>query len=142
VLQEVFLRVAARIGDFRRDQEGDTFRGWLWVITRHKLGDWMRSQRARETAAGGNDAQQLLQEAPDSSAFSWPKPGEAGDLHWRALDLIRTEFEERTWQAFWRVVIDGQLPADVAADLQMARNAVYLAKSRILRRLREVLGED
>jgi RNA polymerase sigma-70 factor (ECF subfamily) len=55
---------------------------------------------------------------------------------------MQAEFEARTWQAFRRVVIDGQRPADVAADLGLTRNAVYLARSRILRRLREVLGEE
>jgi RNA polymerase sigma-70 factor (ECF subfamily) len=50
-------------------------------------------------------------------------------------------FEERSWQAFWRVVVEGQRLADVAAELGLTRNAVYIAKSRILRRLREAPGE-
>ncbi len=62
-------------------------------------------------------------------------------MHRRALELIRSEFEERSWQAFCRVVVEGQSPADVAAALGMTRNAVYIAKARILRRLRETLGE-
>jgi RNA polymerase sigma-70 factor (ECF subfamily) len=142
VLQEVFLTVASRIADFRRDREGDTFRGWLAGITRNKIGDWLRHRHKGETATGGTDAHQLLLEAPAVEPASWPAPGEPGDLYRRALEVIRTEFTERTWQAFWKVVVEDRLPADVAADLGMSRNAVYLARSHVLRRLREMLGED
>jgi RNA polymerase sigma-70 factor (ECF subfamily) len=145
VLQEVFLTVAVRIGDFRRDRAGDTFRGWLWSITRNKLGDWYRRQGNRERAAGGTDAQVRFQAEPASplqETTAYPQEGEAGDLYRRALEVLRTEFEERSWQAFWRVVVEEQAPTDVARDLGMTRNAVYIARSRILHRLREVLGED
>jgi RNA polymerase sigma-70 factor (ECF subfamily) len=142
VLQEVFLTVAARVGDFRREREGDTFRGWLSVITRNKIGDWIRRQRDQETAVGGTDAHRLMQEEPVPEPADWPEPGEAGDLYQRAMELIRTEFADVTWQAFLGVVVEGRAPADVAADLGISRNAVYLARSRVLRRLREVLGEE
>jgi RNA polymerase sigma-70 factor (ECF subfamily) len=145
VTQEVFLTVAVKIGSFRREQPGDTFRGWLWVITRHKLGHWIRRQRSREQAAGGTDAQRRLQAAalPDEGSDSAVADGAGGaaGLYRRALQLIRAEFEERSWEAFRRLVLEGQRPADVAADLGMTRGAVYVTKSRILRRLREVLGE-
>jgi RNA polymerase sigma-70 factor (ECF subfamily) len=145
VLQEVFLVVANRIGDFRHDRPGDSFRGWLWGITRHKLGDWLRRRANHETAVGGTDAHRRLQEepaAPDSDSAAYPQGGEPGDLYRRALDVIRPEFEERSWQAFWRVAVEGQSPTDVARDLGMTRNAVYIAKSRVLHRLREALGEE
>jgi RNA polymerase sigma-70 factor (ECF subfamily) len=58
-------------------------------------------------------------------------------LYRRALELMQRDFEERSWQAFWRVVIEGQNPKEVAAQLQMTPNAVYLAKGRVLARLRE-----
>ncbi len=59
----------------------------------------------------------------------------------RALELIRSEFESRTWDAFWGVAVGGGKPADVAADLEMTVAAVYMAKSRVLRRLREEFTE-
>jgi RNA polymerase sigma-70 factor, ECF subfamily len=145
VVQEVFLTVARRIGDFRHDQPGATFRGWLWTITRFKLGDWIRRQDTRDPAAGGTDAHLRLQEIPDAdsgSSVEVAPGGSTAGLYRRALDLIHAEFGDRTWQAFWRVAVEGQTPADVAADLGLTRNAVYLARSRILRRLREVLGDE
>jgi RNA polymerase sigma-70 factor (ECF subfamily) len=145
VTQDVFLTVAARIGTFRRERPEDTFRGWLWVITRHKLGHWIRRLRTREQPAGGTDAQQSLQAAPLPDEDGAPDPpddrGAVSDLYRRALELIHAEFEDRSWDAFRRIVMEGQSPADVASDLGMTRGAVYVTKSRILRRLREVLGD-
>jgi len=57
------------------------------------------------------------------------------------LETIRAEFESRTWQAFWRTTVDGRAPAHVAEDLEMSVAAVYMAKSRVLCRLRQVMGE-
>jgi RNA polymerase sigma-70 factor (ECF subfamily) len=140
VLQEVFLTVAARVAEFRHDAPDATFRGWLWAITRNKIGDHLRRQARQAQGAGGSEAlQRLLQlaEADPPSA-----PADLDGLCTRALDLIRPEFAERTWQAFWRVVVGRQAPADVAAELGLSRNAVYIARSRVLHRLREVLGEE
>jgi RNA polymerase sigma-70 factor (ECF subfamily) len=61
-------------------------------------------------------------------------------IYRRALDLVRAEFENRTWEAFWNTTVDGRPPRDVAADLGMTVLAVYKAKSRVLRRLRQELG--
>jgi DNA-directed RNA polymerase specialized sigma24 family protein len=55
--------------------------------------------------------------------------------------LIRNEFEERTWQALWRTTVDGRSPAEVAGELNMTAGAVRVAKSRVLRRLRQELGD-
>ena len=54
---------------------------------------------------------------------------------------MKHNFEERTWTAFWRVTIDNRSTADVAAELGISANAVRLAKSHVLRRLREEMGE-
>jgi RNA polymerase sigma-70 factor (ECF subfamily) len=140
VLQEVFLTVASRIGEFQSDRQEGSFRGWLRTITRHKVGDWIRRRARSPRAVGGPEAQQVLAEAtaPEADA-DLP---ETGVLYHRALALIREEFQEATWQAFWRVVVEGQTPADAAADLGMTRNAVYIARSRVLHRLREALGDS
>jgi RNA polymerase sigma-70 factor (ECF subfamily) len=76
-----------------------------------------------------------------ASSVEGETPGEVSALLRRALEQIRAGFEERTWQAFWRVVVEDQKAVDVAADLQMTVNAVYVAKSRVLGRLRGDLGD-
>ena len=60
----------------------------------------------------------------------------------RALGLLRTDFEENTWRAFWRTAVDGLPAAEVADELNMSSAAVRKAKSRVLQRLREELGSD
>ena len=67
--------------------------------------------------------------------------GDVGTLFQRALDLIQNEYEERTWRAFWGVIVDDRPSSDVADELGMTANAVYLAKSRVLRWLREEIGD-
>jgi RNA polymerase sigma-70 factor (ECF subfamily) len=58
----------------------------------------------------------------------------------RAAELIRVEFAEATWQAFWHCVVDGRRPAEVAAELGLTVGAVWTAKCRVLKRLREEFG--
>ena len=58
----------------------------------------------------------------------------------QALDIMKAEFEESTWQACWMTVVDGESPREVAEMLDLTPNAVYLAKSRVLRRLRQEMS--
>jgi RNA polymerase sigma-70 factor (ECF subfamily) len=138
--QEVFRAVTRKIADFRRDRPGATFRGWLRTITRNKVVDHVRQQRRRVSGRGGSDAQQQLLQLPSEESEA-EDAAEATLVYYQALELLRGEFEERTWQAFWRVAVGDQAPADVAAELGLTANAVYLAKSRVLRRLREEFAD-
>ena len=144
VVQEVFRTVHGRIGDFRRDRPGDTFRGWLWTITQYKIRAFYSRRVRREAARGGTDAYQWLASVPEEkpASDSFDLSTRSSTLCHRALELIQTEFEQTTWKAFWMVVVDGQSPAEVAKDLECTRNAVYIAKARVLRRLRDTLGDD
>lgn len=138
VVQEVFRAVAVNIASF---QPG-SFRGWLWTITRSKLMDHFRKDKQRPQAIGGSDAQASLQQIPETLDESASESGPRSALVRRALDMIRPDFEDASWQAFWRVVMEDQAPAEVAKQLGVSANAVYIARSRVLRRLRDELGED
>jgi RNA polymerase sigma-70 factor (ECF subfamily) len=144
VMQEVFRGVLTGVGGFRRDRPGSSFRAWLWGITHNKLRDFWRRLASQPAAPGGPDAQQRLAQlaAEEGGPSAGPQlSAQTLGLFRRAVELLRSEFEERSWRAFWRVVVEGQRPAAVAADLGMTVNAVYVAKSRILHRLRRELGE-
>jgi RNA polymerase sigma-70 factor (ECF subfamily) len=144
VLQEVFRAVVARVGDFRKERPGDTFRGWLRRITQNKLHDHFR-RRIRETpGVGGSSAREHLAQlpGPEPAEDDLVSDGEGESvLFARALDLIRAEFADQTWAAFWRTAVEGRSAKDVAADLAMTPGAVRVAKCRVLRRLREELGD-
>lgn len=144
VLQEVFAGVAASIAKFRTDQSG-SFRGWLWVITRNHLARFFRHRAGNVQGVGGTDAWMKLAELAQALSDD---PGEhteksaMNELYRRGLDLVRSEFEIRSWQIFWRAAVDQVATSDVAAEFSITANSVRQTKSRILRRLRQVLGES
>ncbi len=145
VLQEVFQSVGTHISSFRQDREGDTFRGWLRTITRHKVLDHFRKLGREPGGAGGTDAQIRFAKLPaaqppneDDSSDQRADRGVVG----RALELIKSEFEDRTWRAFWLTAVEDRVPKEVAIELGMSPGAVRVAKSRVLRRLRDELGES
>lgn len=142
VVQETFQAVAVRIGGFDRSALGSTFRGWLWTIARSKIADLFRRQARQPEAIGGSHAHQLLLELVDPPGDDSSSGQNAGLVFASGpvLELVRAEFEDRTWQVFWRIVVEGQNPADVAAQMGLKIGAVYTAKSRVLRRLREELN--
>jgi RNA polymerase sigma-70 factor, ECF subfamily len=143
VVQEVFAAVLDDVGRFRRDRPGGSFEAWLRTITRHRTIDLFRRRQGQFDAEGGTrNYRQLLEVAESFEESSMSPPVEKdGSFSRRALELVRVEFENRTWDAFWRIVIDGQSPADVAADMGLSVMAVYKAKSRVLRRLRKELSD-
>ena len=143
VVQEVFQAVATHLGPFHKHEPGDTFRGWLRTITENKIRDHFRRLAHEAEAIGGTEVQQRLTQVPAPSESGGTSSGDAWDSAFlrRALDVVRPEFEERTWQAFWRTVLDGQPPVEVAAEIGMSAGAVRVAKCRVLKRLRDMLGE-
>jgi RNA polymerase sigma-70 factor (ECF subfamily) len=153
IVQDVFLGVAASIERFQRPRPESAsaapggvargaFRGWLGVITRHKLCDFYQRRQRQPAAQGGSDVQRLLQEIPAATlSDDAADAAELSDVYHRALELIRGDFQEHTWQAFWRTAVENQTPAEVAAALGMSKVAVRQAKARVLRRLKEEVGD-
>jgi RNA polymerase sigma-70 factor (ECF subfamily) len=146
VLQEVFQAVATHIGGFHRERAGDTFRGWLRTITQNKVRDHFRRLRREPEGAGGTEAQLRFAQLPESRPSGEDDSGEAESgaehrLFGLVLDQIRSEFEDRTWQAFWMTAVESRSAGEVADALGMSPGGVRVAKSRVLRRLREELGD-
>lgn len=138
-VQDVFGAVASKIATFKRERSGHTFRDWLWTVTKNKVVDHWRRRDGKPEARGGTEAHPVLDQVPAEERDDGSSSTGDSRLLRRALGLIRSEFEDRTWQAFWRLAIENQVPADVAADVGMTANSVYVAKCRVLRRLREEL---
>jgi RNA polymerase sigma-70 factor, ECF subfamily len=145
VVQDVFTAVAGGAGRFRREGPGHSFGAWLRTITRSKVCDHFRRRRGLLNAEGGTTAQQRmlnLPEAADESLSLSASLTPDSRFARRALEVVRAEFEPRTWDAFWRIAVDGQSAAEVAAAMQLSLPAVYQAKSRVLRRLRRELSDS
>jgi RNA polymerase sigma-70 factor (ECF subfamily) len=146
VVQDVFAAVAKNVARFRKEQPHDSFRAWLATIARNKVHDYFRRRGEEPAAAGGTEAWQRISQVCDplnddlASGDAGDEP-EFGDLLRQALESIRQEFQERTWQAFWRTVVEGKSAAEAGEELTMQPGAVRVAKSRVLWRLRKELGE-
>jgi RNA polymerase sigma-70 factor (ECF subfamily) len=147
VAQEVFRALASGVTRFRREGGQNSFRGWLYGITQRQLMAHRRRQKGLPAAAGGSEALQWFAALPgadssdDSSLSSLASSDDRHDVLRRALQLLREGVADRTWQAFWRAAVEGHAPGDIAADLGMSVNAVYVAKARMLARLREEFGQ-
>ncbi len=142
LIQEVFAAVARDLMHFRSDRPGDTFRGWLRGITRNQVLMYYRRNQGRPTAEGGSDAYQRLQALPELN--SDPAEGEDVEmsrLYHQALEQVRGEFQDATWQAFWLSAIEGRQTSALVQELAMSAAAIRQAKSRVLRRIKEELGE-
>jgi RNA polymerase sigma-70 factor (ECF subfamily) len=142
VSQEVFAGAAGGLERFHRDQPGDTFRGWLRGITRNQVLLCQRKNQRQARGQGGSEGWDRLQDVPDPLGNpDEQEQTEVSQLYHRALDQLRGDFEERTWQAFCRTVIDGRSPVTLTQELGMTATAIRQAKARVLRRLKEEVGD-
>ena len=140
--QEVFVAVASAIERWDPDPKRGSFRGWLFRIARNLMINWLAYRRRHPAAAGNSDIHRLLAEQPDphglnqedSAVFDRQYKRQA--FAW-AADQIRNEFRENTWQAFWLSSVENMPVVEVAGQLKISLGAVYIARSRVMARLRE-----
>jgi RNA polymerase sigma-70 factor (ECF subfamily) len=133
--QDVFAALVRKLPEFRYDR-GKSFRGWLKTVT---LNLWRDRVRKRRPSPLDGTAPELADLAvPDELADAWDREHNA-HLAARALQLMQAEFQPATWKACWEHVVNGRPAAEVAAELGMTENAVYIARCRVLRRLRQEL---
>jgi RNA polymerase sigma-70 factor (ECF subfamily) len=140
VMQNVFLAVFKNIARFDPEQPGATFRGWLYTITRNAANDRIGELVRQPQGVGGTTVYERLRELPVDLDESSELAPAAADVVRRAMELIQNEFETRTWRAAV-LMIEGGSASDVAQQLGMTPNAVRNAKWKVLRRLRDELGE-
>jgi RNA polymerase sigma factor (sigma-70 family) len=139
LVQDVLAVVVRRFPDFQHNQRIGAFRAWLRAIAVNCARDFWRANRIRPAPVGGTDFGGYLAQLEDSAhplAEAWDREH---DVHVtrHLLDQLRPEFELKTWDMFRRFVLDGVPAAEVATELGTTPNAVFIAKSRVLARLRQ-----
>jgi len=134
IVQEVLITMTVRLPSFQYDKSTPSFRAWLRKVTVIKCRDLMRKKVTREI----HEALKHVDEKPtEQSIFSDQEFHQL--LAKRALQMMQSEFETSTWRACWETTVNDRPAAEVAQELGMTVNAVYLAKARVLKRLRDKL---
>ena len=138
LMQDVMRSVSKAIGRLEYDRNQGSFRGWLFTITRNKIFNFLSARRIRPQGSGDTTTNRLLDQQPD---------GVDGEETWEleyqrrlaalAMERIQGEFQEKTWRAFWLSAVDGLAAAEVAKQVGLSPGAIYVAKSRVLARLKE-----
>jgi RNA polymerase sigma factor (sigma-70 family) len=137
--QEVLRAVARSVERLDYDPRRGSFRGWLFTVVRNKLRDFLEGRQRQVQGSGDTGVQAALNEQPtpaDGPEAEWDRDYERRLFGW-AAEQVKGAVHEKTWQAFWRTAVEGKSGQDVARELGMSVAAVYLAKSRIMARLKE-----
>lgn len=145
VCQQVVLAMTQAVHLWQPDGREASFRRWLFGIARKLALKFIErgatSNGPMRRGAGGSDMFELLKNLPepdDRSIAEFDDEYRTELFDW-AIDRIRNEFRESTWQAFWRTCVLNEPIADVAGSLGMTAGNVYVARTRIIARLRQVV---
>jgi RNA polymerase sigma-70 factor (ECF subfamily) len=142
LMQDVLRSIAGHVGRLEYDPARGRFRNWLFTVTRNKLYTFLDGQRRRVRATGDPETRDRLEtvEAPSDGTDEWDREYERQRFA-MAAEQVRGEFTASTWKAFWGTAVDGRPPKEVGAELKLSPGAVYVAKSRVLARLRDKVRE-
>lgn len=139
--QEVFRAVAGAIDRWDHDPARGSFRGWLARVTRNLMLNLLAAQQHHPRGSGDTDIGRLLEQEPAPA----PEQTAVFEMEYRrqlfqwAVDQVRGDFRDPTWQAFWRTAVEGQKPRDVAAALGLTVGAVYVYRNRVMARIRRAI---
>lgn len=142
VTQDVFRSVARSIDGFQCERRKGSFRGWLMVVTRSRLCDFLASRRRRIDGSGDSAVHEQIDQTPVHSEAEdvWEQDYQRSVFRW-AADQIRDRFKDSTWKAFWQTSVEGKDTKSVAESLGMSEGAVYIAKCRVTATLKETVRE-
>ncbi|TWU02480.1 sigma-70 family RNA polymerase sigma factor [Stieleria varia] len=157
IVQEVLLRIAQAIDRFDPAADG-SFRGWLSQTTRRVAIDRFR-RYAQDVKAVGGDSHGVFSELPAPSTIRPQSPTLSLDDSGESEPSIEVEFDNEhreqrfrhaasqvksmvshsTWTAFWETSVNDRPADDVAMELGLTVGAVYIAKCRVLKRIRRFI---
>jgi RNA polymerase sigma-70 factor (ECF subfamily) len=143
IAQEVYRAVAAAVDRWDPDRTRGSFRGWLFRIARNLAINLLVARRRHVQGTGDTHVLDLLHQQPAADAEEtalFDAEYRRRLFHW-AAERARPEFLDATWRAFWRTSVDGATPRAVAEELGLSVGAVYIARSRVMARLRALIEQ-
>ena len=142
VVQNVFIAVSRHLNTYGQNSQEHSFRGWLWTIARSKIMDYLRKQKGIPIPLDAPILCEVSTNQVEKERSSDDARRDLQILVSQALGIIRQDFSDRTWNAFWRTAAMGESTSQVGRDLGMSSAAVCMCRARVLRRLRETLAES
>jgi RNA polymerase sigma-70 factor (ECF subfamily) len=140
LVQETLTTLAREAPTFQPHGNPRAFRRWLHKVLVNRLRNFRRAQRVRSICRSNSELLDQLTDAMDDSRSDRTR-GEDDDhdghVARQVMERIEPEFQPKTWQAFRRVALEGDDPEVVAAELHLSLSSVYVAKCRVLNRLRQ-----
>jgi RNA polymerase sigma factor (sigma-70 family) len=138
--QEVLSRLAQSLPGWHYDPDRGAFRGWLFTVVRNQFRKLLQRRGRHVQSTGDTTAQRaLLEQAAPDGADAWNEEYRRRLFTW-AAEQVRPEIDATAWQAFWLTGVEGQPAKEAASRLGMTVAAVYMAKSRILARIKEQIA--
>lgn len=136
LVQEVFSSVAESVADWLDRTDRGPFRAWLFRIARNTAINFLTRPRHRPMSRGG-ETSQLDEFAADDDATDEFELEFKREAFRRAAEEVRERVSEQTWEAFWLTSVETQSIAEAADQLGMSVGAVYIARSRVMKKLRD-----
>lgn len=139
LMQDVLRSVSSAVHRLVYDPVRGTFRGWLFTVTRNKVYNFLESRSRRVQGSGDSRMQQRLEQHADANgdlSADWEADYQRA-LAAQAMERVKAEFQAATWQAFLQTAVEGRAPAQVAQRVGLSVGAIYVAKSRVIARLRQ-----
>ena len=142
--QEVFRAVVGAIAGFDLDPARGSFRGWLFRIARNRAVNALVALGRHPRGSGDSAVARLLEAQPDPGTEAEAAEVEAEArrrLFAWAAERVRGEFRPATWSGFWATGVEGRPASEVARELGSTPGAVYVARSRVMARIRQAIAE-
>lgn len=144
VSQKVLVRVAQSVKNWSPDRQRGSFGAWLGTIARNLLVDFLRSPQNHHQTAGGSDIERLLDQSAEQTGADHDCQNLIDaqlqqQLFIWAAEKVESSVQPSTWSAFWRTAVQNHCVASVAQDLDMSTGAIYVARSRVIARIRKTI---
>ncbi|WP_437206771.1 RNA polymerase sigma factor [Planctomicrobium sp. SH664] len=138
--QQILLTVLKSVADWKSDGQPESFRRWLQRLARNVVIKFMVQERRHPQGTGGSGEIAVTEPSDPRALADAERSYDEELIHWAAAQ-VRHEFHPSSWEAFWRTAIEQVPVVSVASDLGISPGAIYMARSRIVARIRSRISE-